>query len=297
MTVQIRPAATHAERLDALAVRHRGRAMPLAAYQANRLACPREHRATAWVVVDGGRVVSTLVVHPLTFALDDATFAGYGIGSVATLATHRRRGHASALCAAACGSAEQSGRRVGLLFSAIPPAFYERLGFAVSPASGQRCDRLRDLVADGAAADLVPVDPRAEAERLAETWRAFHGGTLHVARDAAALVRSADLGAGETWFAVGGDLRRGYVRLGRNEDTGTLELLEPVVLDAADESPVLRAVARMALDLGLPAVTGWMPPSEAVRAWCVETSRAETLSMLRGAPPHAAARFWGSDHF
>jgi len=88
---------------------------------------------------------------------------------------------------------------------------------------------------------------------------------------------------------------RGYVCLSVDDDE--VEVLEPIA-PAEDDGPrLLRAVARLAVAHGRPAVDGWLPQTPFVTEWFAETSRDDTLPMLRGAPPHRAARFWGSDHF
>ena len=72
---------------------------------------------------------------------------------------------------------------------------------------------------------------------------------------------------------------------------------ESILLDPEEEAPVLRAVARLALESGRKSVSGWLDPSPAVREHFAACSRATDLPMLRGAPPHASARFWAPDHF
>lgn len=302
MTSRIRPAADDGDLLAGLAVRHEAfrKKLPLAAYQAARLASPSERRATTWVAEDEGRVVATLKCYPLVFAFEGRVFPGYGLGSVATLTPHRRRGLSTALCETVCDAMDRASRGVGLLYAAIAPGFYERLRFATSPAWAWRCDRLDELVASGPAADLVPVDPCAHADRLSEAYERSVAGALHLHRDADGFVTSVGDGHDEWFLALGtaADIAdRGYLRLAVNEDLDTLEVLEPVVVRPEDELPALRAAARMAQSLGKSAVTGWFEPTDAVRTWCSETPRATTLPMLRGAPPHRSARFFGSDHF
>lgn len=301
MPTDIRPAATAGELRDALRVRHVAfrKKLPLLAYEAAMLGWARGRWSTPWIVVEDGSVVATLVAHDLTLALDGARFPGYGLGSVSTLPDHRRRGHAAALCRAVCEHEEAGGRTVGVLFSAIAPAYYERLGFVRSPAWEWKCDRLGDLAASGPAAELTPVDPRGMTMPLAALWQRFHRGRLHAHRDPELFLRSVEIGPRDWFLGVGGGedgAARGYVRVAKDADGEPLEIVEPVLLDPADELPVLRALARLALDASLPGLEGWLEPSDAVRAWFTEVPRDTTLPMLRGAPSHARFTVWGSDH-
>lgn len=298
MVAKARPAAGPEDVLAGLAVRHEAyeRKVPLPVSQAMRLASSREHRAVPWVLDRGdGAIVSTLLCHPLELDVLGRVVPAYGLGSVGTRFADRRRGHAAALCRAACEANERSGRPVGLLYASVAPAYYERLGFVTCPASSHRCERLRALAESGDTATLVPVDPRREVERLCAAYREFHRGAIHPHRDAARFLESVEDCADDWFFAVRG-LERGYVRL-YPEDDGSLDVVEPIVLDPADEAPLLRAVARLALDAGKKAVTGWFEPPAAVREWFSPLSRAMNVPMLRGAPAGAAARFWASDHF
>jgi predicted N-acetyltransferase YhbS len=298
MSPVARPAASPADVLAGIAVRQEAyrRKTPLAVTQARRLASRREHRAVPWVLDRGdGTIVSTLLVHPMVLALDDRTYPAYGIGSVGTLDAERRKGHAARLLRAACEDAEARGRPVGVLFAAIAPTQYERLGFRVEPAHGFTCPRLEALAGGGEAARLVPIDPRREGERLAAAWRAAHAGRLHPHRDVARFLESVEDASDDWFFEVEG--ARGYVRLHAEAAEPELEVAELVFPDPAVEGPVLRAVARIAQGLGKTAIGGWLEPSDFVREGFDLGTRDTNLPMLRDAPPHASSRFWPSDHF
>jgi GNAT superfamily N-acetyltransferase len=293
-----RPAESPEEALAGLSVRHEAyrRKVPLLESQARRLGARREHRSTPWVLDRGdGTVVATLLVHPIVLALYDAVLPAYGIGSVGTRDAERRRGHATALVRAACEANEARGRAVGLLFASVPPPLYERCGFVVAPAHAFETKGLQDLADGGPAATLVPVDPRREADRLAAAWTDAHRGVLHVRRDAAAFLESVEDAADDLFFAIRED--GGYVRAHAESKEAPLEVAEVAWLDPATEAPALRALARLALDGGRPGLEGWLPPTPFVRSSFEEASRAEDLPMLRGAPPHAASRFFPPDHF
>jgi predicted N-acetyltransferase YhbS len=294
-----RPAVTREDVLAGLSVRHEAyrRKVPLPLSQAMRLASRREHRAVPWVLDRGdGTIVATLLCHPIELALDGRRHPAFGIGSLGTRDAERRRGHAAALCDAVAAASEREGRRVGLLFSAIPPAYYERLGYATAPAWGGCCERLDALVASGPFPDLRPIDPRREVERLAAQWTRAHAGVLHPHRDETGYLRSVEDSGGDDWFFSLHDPDRGHVRLCA-EDDATLVVVETVLADPRDEPAVLRGAARLALDSGRRALAGWLEPTAFVLEWFAPTPRDRNLPMLRGAPTHRASRFSVADHF
>jgi len=293
-----RPAATDEEFLEGLAVRHDayGRTMPLATYQASRLACRREHRATPWILDRGdGTIVSTLLCHSFNLSIDGRIVPAYGLGSVGTRVAHRRAGHAATLCKAAIEANERSGRKAGLLYAGIAPAFYERMGFAVLPAVGFRCERLADLVASGPSATLVPFDPRRELDHLLADYATFHDGSLHTHRGRAAFLQSID-DAEDSWFLRVDGVDQGYLRVGTDDD-GTVVLDEPILLDPSLLAPALRGVARLALDSGRKAIRGWIEAPEELRELVPPVPRTQNLPMLRGATARSTVALWPSDHF
>ena len=265
---------------------------PLDLSQALRLRNPRRADATWWLLEDGGRPVSTLVCYPLDFAVDGSVVKGYGLGAVATLPDARKRGFASDLCRAAIAGAEAEGRSIGLLYSAIPPAYYERLGFRVVPAWRPSCTRPAELAASGPHAAWAPVDPRREATTLSALYESHHRGA-HVYRDPARFLRNVELNPGDVYFGLGAPLV-GYVRLAIED--GTVEVVENAVPEA-DRAAVLRSAARLAVGVGAKAVEGWFDPCPEVAPFFEDHGRAKTLPMLRGVADARSARFHGADYF
>ena len=293
--MEIRRATSAADRLAVMEVWHAATAsdQPLAWHQALRLRLLRRHEGTWWMLEEEGHVASSLVSYPLRFARDGTVVEGYGLGAVATRPEARRRGRAAALCARAIEAAEAQGRSVGLLFSALPPAYYERLGFRASPAWHHVCARAAELAASGPRAELVPLDPRADVEALLARYRGGHEG-LHVHRDAGEWRASLTRGALDVFFSLGTPLR-GYVRL-NPEDADGLEVVE-LMVPHAERAQALRAVAALAADLGRNVVEGWFDPVAEVAALFEDRGRATTLPMLRGVREVVDARIWGSDYF
>ena len=266
---------------------------PLAYQQALRLRLPRRHEGTWWMLEQGGRVLSSLMCYPLRLARGREVLPAYGLGAVATRPEARRRGHAAALCRRAIAVAEAEGRGVGLLFSALPPAYYGRLGFVAAPAWHHVCPDAAALAASGRRAALTPLDPRLDVPALLAHYRRPHAG-LHVFRDEAEWLACLTRNAEDVFFGWGAPLQ-GYVRV----DAGSSEGLDVVELMVApeDRAPVLRSVAGLATGMGRRIVEGWFDPVPELASFFEDCGRARTRPMLRGVEDVRDARIWGSDYF
>ena len=290
-----RRALSPTDRLAAIAVSHAATAPTesLDHYQALRMRNPRRASATWWLLEDAGAPVASLVCYPLEFAVEGAIVPGHGLGAVATHPDARKRGFATELCRQAIAGAEAEGRSIGLLYSAIPPAFYERLGYRVAPAWRPSCTtRLAELAASGPHVAWTPLDPRREAATLATLYERHHRGA-HLHRDEAGFRRSVELNVRDTFFGLGQPLV-GYVRLAVED--GWVEVVEDVVPEP-DRAAALRTVARLAVDLASKGVEGWFDPCPEVAGFFEDRGRATTLPMLRGVADVVGARFHGSDYF
>lgn len=286
---------TSTDRLAALRVAHAATQpeQPFEAYAAIRFRVPRRREADWWLLeTDDGVPATSLMSYPLQFARGSVAYEGFGIGAVATHPEHRGRGCASELCAAVTQDAAERGRPLGLLFSAIPPGLYERLGFVVAPAYGWRATDLEALSRVNAAM-LTPVDGMREADTLAALYEAAHVG-LHLHRNAEAFRRSCVRNAEDLFFTVGSPAR-GYLRL-YLEDADEVEIAEFVVPET-DEREVLAAVFDLAVHMKRPSVVGWMPPTPAIEALFAPRPRSKTLPMVRGHDALERAMFWSSDYF
>jgi len=101
-----------------------------ARYNAAQLATPWGaallHRVA---LVDGTDWLATAKVYRLRARFDGAEVPVVGLGAVFTPPRHRRRGHAADLIRRVLARAEADGCRLAVLFSEIPPAYYEQFGF------------------------------------------------------------------------------------------------------------------------------------------------------------------------
>lgn len=97
------------------------------------------------VVVVDDRVVSTLRVWERQMRIGSIAVPMGGIGGVGTHLDHRGAGYATALMKDTIDYMRTVGYDVGVLFSAIPCAFYRKLGWASVPLAGFRITRRQDI--------------------------------------------------------------------------------------------------------------------------------------------------------
>ena len=97
------------------------------------------------VVVVNGRIVSTLRVWEREIRIGSIAVPMGGIGGVGTHPDHQGAGYATALMKDTTAYMRTVGYDVGVLFSAIPCAFYRKLGWASVPLAGFRVTRRRNI--------------------------------------------------------------------------------------------------------------------------------------------------------
>jgi predicted N-acetyltransferase YhbS len=284
MEVEIIRAETTADRLRVADVAWRayGRtATPALVHGAMRLKSPLCTRATAWLATVDGQPAASLLCYELTMRRGDERRPAFGLGSVGTHPDYRNRGLASRLCREV---AERHGG-AGLLFSAIDPAFYERLGYVVVPAWDFHCDRAAALADSGPRAELTPLDPRRDVDRLDEAWHAAHDG-WYLDRDAERWRATLEIDPDCLWFAVEAG---GYVRV-------ALEDKELVIVERCTPDPdgALRALAAMADGR---VVRGWLEPDALLEEFCEDKGRTHSRPMLLGIGEPESARFSAADYF
>ena len=97
------------------------------------------------VVVVNGQIVSTLRVWEREMRIGAVPVPMGGIGGVGTHPDHQGVGYATALMKDTISHMQTVGYDVGVLFSAIPCAFYRKLGWASVPLAGFRVTRRRNI--------------------------------------------------------------------------------------------------------------------------------------------------------
>ena len=273
-----------------------------------RLSSGWRARADSWLLEEDGRVVCSLLSHPLEFVTPDGgTALGFGFGAVATLPEARGRGHAGALCQHVAAHEQERGRGVGLLFSAVPPGFYARFGWREVPGWAHETARLEELAAcapggaAGGAASAAgrwhPVDPRHQLDELSRLYDDAHRGSLHMRRDGAGWARTWENSPDDLWLGLGavGEPLRGFARLLVLKTV--VSVVELVVVDPAEEEPALAGLAQLARELGRERLFGWLPPTPAVTRWFTGGDRSHDLPMVLGLDGVERADLYESDHF
>ncbi len=285
MDVEILEADTTADRLrvaDVARLAFGRESVPPLLHGARRLVSPICSRASAWLGTVDGEAVVSLLRYEFVLRRGDERVRAFGLGGVGTVPAFRSRGLASRLCREV---AERHGG-AGLLFSAIPPALYERLGYVAVPAWDCRCERAEAVVRSGPRAKLTPLDPRRDVDVLAAAYDAAHSRGWYIERDEERWRATLEMNPEDVWFAVEAG---GYIRVSLEKDAlGIVERCTP------DPDGALRAVAALAEGRK---ITTWLEPDPLLLAHFEDKGRADTLPMLLGVDEPETARFSAADYF
>jgi GNAT superfamily N-acetyltransferase len=92
-----------------------------------------QHHLDRVALVDGPHVLSSAKRYDLSLRIDGRIRRVLGIGAVFTAAAHRGRGCARELLTRMLDTAVTEGQEFAMLFSEIPPSFYEQLDFVPVP--------------------------------------------------------------------------------------------------------------------------------------------------------------------
>lgn len=262
--------------------------LPIDEHVRYRLNSPSHSRATWYVGVADGRVVTSLGCYPLDFRLRGTLSKGIAIGSVYTLPEYRGRGYAPRLLAAVEDAERQRGATISVLYSDIDPNYYAALGYT-------RCPSLRgwrELDASEALPQtslrLVPIDPQNRLTDLMAQYAQYHSvAPLSVERNEeywrAMLKKFGD----DRFFELVDDTckPRGYVRVGSKEN-------DRRITDYAftDQSTQLAeqsytALVRWAAEQGARRVGGWLPPGEAASKIFLVQERKDEITMIKPLVP------------
>ena len=133
------------------------------------------------VVVVNGRIVSTLRVWEREIRIGSIAVPMGGIGGVGTHPDHQGAGYATALMKDTTAYMGTVGYDVGVLFSAIPCAFYRKLGWASVPLAGFRVTRRRSIGLGETEWRVEPFDEERDLEPsivLYDRYNAQQSGSL-----------------------------------------------------------------------------------------------------------------------
>ena len=269
-------------------------------------------------LVDGPHIVSSAKRYDLSLRLDGRIRRVLGIGAVFTAEAYRGRGAARELIARLLETAVTEGQEFAMLFSEIPPAFYERLEFVPVPLTEWVIEV--DQKRGGAPAILVRSGDERDLPHIVEM------SAIRSAGARLALDRSEDFvrfgitrkrllsglspaGVRTTEFLVAEEGHQAVAYLVATEQDGRW-----MIEEAGDRDPAgARLGAMLQVMLArhpserLPEIRGWWPqslvPPQLKVAASMPTQEVLMIRPLRDRmlplPPLAAAEvvYWHSDYF
>lgn len=276
---------------------------------ARRLASAAHNHAVWWVLKVGEEVAASLGAHPLEFSYRGRIVTGFGIAAVHTHPDHRRQGHAAELCREVARNATRQGDKLGLLFSDIDPDYYAELGYQPCAAPRYHCQQLTELAVSGPLANLHPIQPLEDLDRLASWYdNCQRSQTLSIHRSEAYWRYLFEKNGAAEYLTVGwpGAPAEGYVVLHRMVGEDMLEILELIVGDRELEQGTYRAAAQLTLERGCHELGGWLHPARQHLSRFESTPRQKALPMLLALDDEIAldeellergCHFWRTDHF
>ena len=298
--------ASQAERLAAYRNVHEswGGTLPMDTFVSHRLNSPMHNRARWFVATCDESVVSSLAWYPLTFCHRARLVSGIGIGAVHTVPAYRRRGFAAQLLAEVINRARHEGISVGLLFSDIDPAYYERFGFVRWPAEAHRCD-LTQVPVTAETFQLERIEPLRQVDQLADLYQATNASApLRLHRDVHywdVCIRRFPLAE---YYALKRQHSAPMIGYARVHWTDCSMQLEDYAVSHPDLEPaLLQHLIAQAQRRGMTEIEGWLPSSRAVLRYFDSAPRTGALTMLAALDgavelnPSRASHFWMSDHF
>ena len=269
-------------------------------------------------LVDGPHVVSSAKRYDLSLRLDGRIRRVLGIGAVFTSEAHRGRGAARELIARMLETAVAEGQEFAMLFSEIPPAFYERLEFVPVPLTEWVIEV--DQKRGGAPAILVRSGDERDLPHIIEMSASRAAGARLALDRSEDFIRYgiskkrlqsgfAPLGAKTTEFLVAEEGHQAVAYLVATEQDGRW-----MIEEAGDRDPTgARLGAMLQVMLArypsekLPEIRGWWPqslvPPQIKVAASTPTQEVLMIRPLRDRmlplPPLTAAEvvYWHSDYF
>ena len=282
--------ATDSERIAAYRNVHEvwGGAFSIDEHVSRRLASVQHNRATWYVGCVDGRVVTSLGCFPLQFCIRGETQPGIAIGAVHTVSEFRGRGFAPQLIESVERDQRQQGVTMSLLYSDIPPKYYERLGYLVCPSWEAK---IETASAFAAARELLQSSPECGFEKVSRFKKRPTLATLYdnhhaaievsIARDAAyweyLLAKQPD----DEYYLMNepsGDAVA-YVRL--RADSERLLVRDFAVTGNDNWNLLFSHIVCNAADRNLPTVGGWLPNLPALSSFAKLSCREQEITMLK----------------
>lgn len=257
------------------------RGLPLDAHVERREGLPLNRRATWYVGVLDGRVVTSLGSHPLLYFVQGRELPGIGIAAVHTLAEFRGRGFAPRLIDYAERQQRQQGAMLSMLFSDVDPDYYARIGYLRCPAH-----RGTMLASGEPGPGECSLQSFVASEQVTGSSDLFHSSVEH---EPFYVIRTAEYARhlldrfphDEFFWLLRRDARCGFVRCYVQDDRlmirdFAVQRNDDVIRGALFDH--LRALARQR---GLSAVVGWLPADPITRRYFELVDRPQEITMLK----------------
>ena len=257
-----------------------------------------KHKAALWIIgKQEHQIVCSLGLFPLKMMLNGEIASAYSIGAVYTPVSHRRCGYASSLLNFSIELMEEQQRHIGVLYSDISPAFYQKHGFChlnssafVYEVSGRSSYSHRKEILVSEAIWSVSCKL---IQRLYKQWAASHDGAPY--RDQNHWDWHIKRYPEARYFL----LRQGRIDIGYIAATVANDKL--VILDFASSNQIdVESVLAQVLSLskGFSTITGWWPMNQEFSPDISIVSRKDEMPMIRGGGDVTGKRiaFQQADH-
>jgi GNAT superfamily N-acetyltransferase len=272
-----------------------------------RLESPSHRRATWYVGVHEGRVVTSLGCYPIHFRISGRRVSGIAIGSVYTLSEFRGRGCAPRLIDWVEQHERDRRAALSVLYSDIEPQYYARRGYTICPA-WEGWTHPNEIAELAGGPRLKPISAEEHLEKLARLYADYHGAAaLSVDRDEEYWRAMLKKSPTDTFHALVDDRGawQGYVRLVAK--SGAWRITDYALADQSEASceALYRALAVGARAEGVSKLGGWVPDSPAARKFFKLSPRPREITMIKSLadqivldPPLVASthRFCEIDH-
>ena len=261
--------------------------LPIEEHVRRRLASPKHRRASWFVGCAEGRVATALGSYAVDFLVNGQTIPGMAIGSVHTLAKFRGRGFASQLLPWVEAHERKRGVNISLLYSDVPAAFYERLGYVTCPSFVGWADpdsTASESLRAAAHNSLSRFDPIAELEQMAKLYADFHGkARISIARSTDYWRHLLERQPNEEfyWLTLSRDALAAYVCLTVRGDTLKIGDFALTSQDQDLERRLYEAVIELGRKRGMKRVGGWLPRTDVTEELFGIARRHDEITMLK----------------
>jgi len=244
----------------------------------------RRNRAQCWVLRVDGVVVSSLGCHPLFFWHKGVQYPGFGIASVYTNVNYRKQGLAEQLCRTVMNREQSKGAQFGLLFSDVPPAYYQKMGFNLHSEHSYEYQDIEKLSRMRFEVTLQSFVPEEELSWLHNFYQEAHQEkVLSVARNEEYWSYSVQANSADQFCMILNkqNKRIGYVRLLFIEERAILK--ECIVQNSDDTaliSSVYSAVAELLFAKNIRLLQTWQPPPSGLQGCFYASTRDHALPMI-----------------